>query len=714
MLLPLCLALALVWAAAVHGPALARTDADNGRRLALIVGNSQYESVYSLKNAVNDADAMAEMLGRLGFEVTILQNARHEQFETTIDNFAKDAEGAEAAVFFYAGHGFQLGGANYLVPSDAGLKSRDAIEKETLRLDSIIARLQARNRQTLIFLDACRNNPLPESVRGQNAGDGLAQVETGTGTFVAFATQPGNITVDGQGDNSPFTLALLEHIDTPGISISDLMIRVRNSVEERTLQQQTPWDQSSLRSQFYFNPEGEGSEALTDDDRELLMSLDPELREKFAQRFGLKIESVDDEAADEPLIPVITAAVSIETMAEEPAAPAPEPAVPTAMLSISAAEEPAAPEEPSMPDQAPLPMARPDPAPQATPAEDEVQMAAVDPDAGRTRAPASVDPVRIPGAAARTPSTVTGIRPALSETGASAARPETEMAALPTPESPTLRFSPPEFGTAGRVTKPDGTAVDALDDLKRVPTQSGTAVSLNPVASDHRRVLGQEVAPEAPQTEVAALQPAAEAANDATNEAASDTPIAPAGAATLTPAPQEPAAPAAQPDTKLAALDPAQIRPDPVPVPAVEEEKADLPDDLPRAIQAELSRLGCYRSGIDGIWGSGSARALLRYYATKKESPDDLEPNARLYARLTAEDKVVCTFTEAAKPQATTPRRQRENATPVRQEPAARRQVPAPSASTQSKPSAPRRAEAAPDGSGKRTLRRTLGTGTFR
>ena len=254
-------------------------------RLAFIVGNAEYDAAPDLANPVNDATAVADALTRLGFKVTLLSNAGGDTLWTEIDKFVTEAEGAESALFYYSGHAFQMSGVNYLVPVSAKLESREGVKAETWSLDRIIARLQSRNRQTLIFLDACRNDPLPASVRGSGAAsDGLARVQTGVGTFVAFSTGPGGVSADGvQGAlNSPFTSALLSHIETEGISISDMMIEVRNDVENATARKQVPWDQSSLREQFYFVPPVEsGKQVLSEADYELLAQLSPEDRKQF-------------------------------------------------------------------------------------------------------------------------------------------------------------------------------------------------------------------------------------------------------------------------------------------------------------------------------------------------------------------------------------------------------------------------------------------------
>ncbi len=280
----------------------AATLTAEAKRVALVVGNADYDNVYALKNATNDAQDLAAALERLDFEVTLLTDATEADFWSRLDTFAASAAEAESAMFFFSGHAFQLGGANYLVPKDATLASREAIENETWRLDEIVKRLSAKNRQTLIFLDACRNNPLPESMRSEGT-EGLAQMEKGSGTFVAFATQPNNVTSDGAGENSPFTQALLQHIEEPGISVSDLMIRVRNDVESETFGRQTPWDQSSLRAQFYFNPQVEQTAELTDADYELIAALDPETRKRLLAALGnsgtnIVIEEVEEEVEE--------------------------------------------------------------------------------------------------------------------------------------------------------------------------------------------------------------------------------------------------------------------------------------------------------------------------------------------------------------------------------------------------------------------------------
>ena len=232
-----------------------RAEAE-GRKLALVVGNEAYESLPGLATPAADAQDMARALRDLGFEVTLLTDVGPEVFQAVLGTFSKQAETAETVLFYYSGHAFQKDGVNHLVPISARLQSPEAIDSETWRLDDIAAKLKGGSGQLLLFLDACRDNSVPVAVQAGLGGKGLAQFDGGAGTFVAFATAPGSVAWDKQDgtENSPFTHALLAHLAQPGQNISDLMIDVRNDVEAATGGKQTPWDQSSLRAQFFFAP----------------------------------------------------------------------------------------------------------------------------------------------------------------------------------------------------------------------------------------------------------------------------------------------------------------------------------------------------------------------------------------------------------------------------------------------------------------------------
>lgn len=241
-----CLFMAVVLLAALAGAVQAQ-----GRKLALVVGNEAYQGLAPLSTPVADASGMARSLRGLGFEVTLLTDVGAEVFQAVLDTFARQSETADTVLFYYSGHAFQNDGVNYLVPVSAQATDAAGLLAQTWALDDIAARLHGGSAQVLVFLDACRDTPLPDGV---GTGGGLAPFDGGAGSFVAFASAPGQVAwdrIEGSA-NSPFTAALLGHIAEPGQTISDLMIKVRNEVVDATGGKQTPWDQSSLRAQFSF------------------------------------------------------------------------------------------------------------------------------------------------------------------------------------------------------------------------------------------------------------------------------------------------------------------------------------------------------------------------------------------------------------------------------------------------------------------------------
>ena len=222
------------------------------KRVALVIGNSAYKHVPALANPKNDANAIASALARLNFDVIEGTNLTRLQFEAKIREFARAIRGADIALFYYAGHGLQVNGINYLVPIDTQLLDEADLEFEALRLQTILSQMEREQRTNLIILDACRDNPLTRNLaatmgaRSTNVGQGLAPTDTGIGTLITYSTQPGNIALDGDGANSPFTEALIRHIETPGEDIGVVMRRVRQDVIAKTSGRQVPWDNSSL------------------------------------------------------------------------------------------------------------------------------------------------------------------------------------------------------------------------------------------------------------------------------------------------------------------------------------------------------------------------------------------------------------------------------------------------------------------------------------
>ena len=228
---------------------------DHGRRLALVIGNSHYQSLPVLKNAAPDAQLVAASLEKVGFSVKLVTDGSIVQMNAAIDQMAAGAEAGDHVVFYYSGHGFQLDGINYIVPVDAVLTSTDAINSSTLRLNRALAKLQSAGRQTIALVDACRDNPLPPQLRGDRTVNGLAKLGDGLAPdlYVAFATSPGNVSLDGSGDHGPFAAALARYLPQPHLPIYEVMRSVRNQVMSDTANAQIPTVEESLLQPFYFN-----------------------------------------------------------------------------------------------------------------------------------------------------------------------------------------------------------------------------------------------------------------------------------------------------------------------------------------------------------------------------------------------------------------------------------------------------------------------------
>jgi hypothetical protein len=232
--------------------------AEAAGRVALVIGNSAYEHVSPLKNPKNDAEAISAMLAQLGFKVIKGIDLTRAELEAKAREFALSSRGSEVALFYYAGHGLQVNGQNYLAPVDVELADEADLDFQTVSLDTILRNMERERRTNLVFLDACRDNPLARNLarsmgtRSTAVGRGLARTESGIGTLIAFATQPGNVALDGDGSNSPFTTALLQHIETPDLDVALLMRRVREDVMAATNDRQVPWSNSSLTGSFAF------------------------------------------------------------------------------------------------------------------------------------------------------------------------------------------------------------------------------------------------------------------------------------------------------------------------------------------------------------------------------------------------------------------------------------------------------------------------------
>ena len=232
-------------------------------RYALVIGNSAY-TFGSLKNPANDARAMAKALAAAGFNVRLLEDASLIGMQRAVRQWGNDLARGGIGLFYYAGHGMQVKGRNYLVPVNAEIEQEDEVEFNSLDVNQVLAKMDsAKNTVNIVILDACRNNPFARSFRA--SANGLAQMDAPTGTLIAFATAPGSTASDGaSGDNGIYTRHLLRELPHRGLPIEQVFKRVRNGVMADTKGQQVPWESSSLRGEFAFIPGTPGPDTLSD------------------------------------------------------------------------------------------------------------------------------------------------------------------------------------------------------------------------------------------------------------------------------------------------------------------------------------------------------------------------------------------------------------------------------------------------------------------
>jgi tetratricopeptide (TPR) repeat protein len=239
---------------AVPSPAAAPATGQNGVRVALVIGNGQYLNANVLPNPPNDAHAIADALREIGFDVQEGENLGYAAMQDQLHEFLHKAANASVVLLFYAGHGMQVDGKNYLVPVDAKLAEASDLPFETIEIDKLLDTLGDPSHTNIILLDACRDNPLARSFASRMPATRSAAVATGlapysavgTGTLIAYATAPGQTALDGQGKDSPFTTSLLHFLPTPGLEIRQVLTRVRAEVAAATGNRQIPWDNSSL------------------------------------------------------------------------------------------------------------------------------------------------------------------------------------------------------------------------------------------------------------------------------------------------------------------------------------------------------------------------------------------------------------------------------------------------------------------------------------
>jgi Caspase domain/Putative peptidoglycan binding domain len=252
----------LIAALSIAGLLVSGTAAFADKRVAFVVGNGAYRNVAPLPNPAIDAKSMASVLRNIGFDVVEGTNLTRDKMTEKLLDFGKKAEGADVALFFYAGHGIAINGTNYLLPVDADIKSEmDVKLGSAINIDVTLDQTMADAKVKLVFLDACRDNPFAARIKSNSATrslsvqQGLAEMKSGEGTLIAFATGPGQAALDGQeGTNSPFTRALMANIASPGVEIQQAMTKVRAQVNEETNKGQLPWGHTNLIGSVYLNP----------------------------------------------------------------------------------------------------------------------------------------------------------------------------------------------------------------------------------------------------------------------------------------------------------------------------------------------------------------------------------------------------------------------------------------------------------------------------
>lgn len=237
------------------------------QKVALVIGNSVYENVPHLPNPSNDADAMAAAFGRLGFDVTLAKDISVNSLRKTLATFAITAAHSDMAAIYYAGHGIEVEGKNYIIPVDAELENVVVAGFELISLEAIIDSMGGSSGLKLIFLDACRDNPFRQTMNTSFAtrsiGRGLASIEPDSGIVISYAAKAGTVAYDGKGKHSPYTEALLDHMEEPGLELQFLFRRVRDAVLRQTARSQEPFFYGSLPDRaFYLNPAQQENESL--------------------------------------------------------------------------------------------------------------------------------------------------------------------------------------------------------------------------------------------------------------------------------------------------------------------------------------------------------------------------------------------------------------------------------------------------------------------
>ncbi len=250
-------------------------------RQALVIGNSNYAHAGILRNPINDARAIGSTLQQLGFQVETLMNATQPEMDQAIRKFGRQLLGNNGVgLFYYAGHGMQINGENYLLPVEINPSTEADVRYRGVPVGQLLGQMEAAdNGMNIVILDACRNNPFARSFRSSSRG--LAQMTAPAGTFISYATAPGKEAADGAGDNGLFTAKLLEHMKTPGLKLEEVFKLVRSDVQRESNDKQVPWDSSSVTGEFFFlEPKNKEEEILRKREEEIRRKEEEILRKR--------------------------------------------------------------------------------------------------------------------------------------------------------------------------------------------------------------------------------------------------------------------------------------------------------------------------------------------------------------------------------------------------------------------------------------------------
>ncbi|MBZ0250790.1 MAG: caspase family protein, partial [Burkholderiales bacterium] len=285
MKLPVLLARLALLAAALATAAGLPARAE--RKIALVIGNAAYPTA-PLRNPVNDAKAMAARLQALGYDVALHTDVTQRDFTRAVSRFGQRLAPGSVALFYYAGHGMQVRGRNFLVPVDADIQSEASARSEAVDLDLVLEQLGP-TRLAMVILDACRNNPFEGRFRS-SGGSGLAQVDAPKGTLLAYATAPGKVASDGEGAHGLYTAELLKAMDLPGAKVEEVFKAVRVNVIKATAGAQVPWESSSLTGDYFFRPAVAARPAAEPKQADLQAKLEAERRQREKDAAALKAE----------------------------------------------------------------------------------------------------------------------------------------------------------------------------------------------------------------------------------------------------------------------------------------------------------------------------------------------------------------------------------------------------------------------------------------